>query len=162
MIRPPPRSTLFPYTTLFRSPRIGGGPLVFSLTPTPPAADLVPAAGLSAQILGGGAATQIGADGPLRIADIAPGLRTLRRSAEHTSEPQSRQYLACRLLLEKKQIVLILRLLYDDSHAFRDLVALHPRLSAQHAYYPAVTSTSYYHNVITVRHYSHRSPLPSY
>src|SRR5476651_2695030 len=67
MIRRPPRSTLFPYTTLFRSP------------PDPSGA--VPA-------------RESAADGhPCR----------LRRSEEHTSELQSRQYLVCRLLLEKKK-----------------------------------------------------------
>src|SRR5258707_7244839 len=68
MIRRPPRSTLFPYTTLFRS----------GLWPGPPFQ--------SARIPG--AFQSIG-----------------RRSEEHTSELQSRQYLVCRLLLEKKNTV---------------------------------------------------------
>src|SRR3712207_7420797 len=85
MIRRPPRSTLFPYTTLFRSSRIGwmpGGRRRVS-TPwwkTPP---------ISPQTLT--------SRGGLRV------LRVLRRSEEHTSELQSRQYLVCRLLLEKKK-----------------------------------------------------------
>src|SRR5581483_3870448 len=65
MIRLPPRSTLFPYTTLFRS-----GPTSTTTSP-----------------------------------DSTPASRTIRRivrSEEHTSELQSRQYLVCRLLLEKK------------------------------------------------------------
>src|SRR2546430_3832193 len=73
MIRRPPRSTLFPYTTLFRSR--GGGPG----TPVP----------------GGGRVDAAGA-GP-------PGQRLRRRSEEHTSELQSQSNLVCRLLLEKKK-----------------------------------------------------------
>src|SRR3712207_8491477 len=86
MIRRPPRSTLFPYTTLFRSRRPQPGRLV-----APPQGGDRPGA---AQGEGqGGAATE-------------PGRRRQRagpRSEEHTSELQSRQYLVCRLLLEKKK-----------------------------------------------------------
>src|SRR3712207_7102498 len=77
MIRRPPRSTLFPYTTLFRSQRLGGA---------------VPA-GVGevrprlARAVGG------------QLDAVAVGVR----SEEHTSELQSRQYLVCRLLLEKKK-----------------------------------------------------------
>src|SRR5437762_11093788 len=75
MMRRPPRSTLFPYTTLFRSrwrpPRPPGGP--------PPAAPPPPGTGWPAS--------------------PAP------RSEEHTSELQSPMYLVCRLLLEKKNII---------------------------------------------------------
>src|SRR3712207_8994095 len=83
MIRRPPRSTLFPYTTLFRSRRGGGAP----------------------------AGARQGGCGPgSRSARIAPRPRCAEatnmthpgRSEEHTSELQSRQYLVCRLLLEKK------------------------------------------------------------
>src|SRR3712207_7642423 len=94
MIRRPPRSTLFPYTTLFRSARL---PLaVVVLRPSPPR--------------------------PMRHDATLPALRTAPREAdegserrelvtapaadrseEHTSELQSRQYLVCRLLLEKKK-----------------------------------------------------------
>src|SRR2546429_1258371 len=80
MIRRPPRSTLFPYTTLFRSVllmEMGGRPL---------------RAGAS---LGAG----VGAS-----AHCADGMRTVERSEEHTSELQSRLHLVCRLLLEKKTI----------------------------------------------------------
>src|SRR3712207_7365779 len=87
MIRRPPRSTRFPYTTLFRS-------LVDRLV------DL----GLVERI----------ADGRLRVHDpalLVAGLQVVGlgvspeqlRSEEHTSELQSRQYLVCRLLLEKKK-----------------------------------------------------------
>src|SRR3712207_7462916 len=84
MIRRPPRSTLFPYTTLFRSPER-----------------------LRSLVVGGGVAKY-----PFEIGEVlqewieAPDLdpyRRMGRSEEHTSELQSRQYLVCRLLLEKKK-----------------------------------------------------------
>src|SRR3712207_8957904 len=93
MIRRPPRSTLFPYTTLFRS-RVTHLPV----TPRPPSRSRC------AQVCGlkftavCGSLTQLRPD---RSADGA-GLRA-ERSEEHTSELQSRQYLVCRLLLEKKK-----------------------------------------------------------
>src|SRR3712207_8472714 len=94
MIRRPPRSTLFPYTTLFRSPlRLARGAHRRRDHPR----DRL-AAGRSAAVARGGpspAALGLGADA--RRGDGAP------RSEEHTSELQSRQYLVCRLLLEKKK-----------------------------------------------------------
>src|SRR3712207_7705654 len=86
MIRRPPRSTLFPYTTLFRSPRgVRGSALTASV---------------GEAILG--ARSTIGA--PITAADELRRREAPRprRSEEHTSELQSRQYLVCRLLLEKK------------------------------------------------------------
>src|SRR2546425_4558451 len=87
MIRRPPRSTLFPYTTLFRSPeraaRAGGG-----------------GAGGRCRASPGGVARGAAA-GPAR-----PHRRRhlhVHRSEEHTSELQSLAYLVCRLLLEKKK-----------------------------------------------------------
>src|SRR3712207_7663258 len=88
MIRRPPRSTLFPYTTLFRSAcdfrevRVGGEP----------------AAGTRG--LGLANRHELSPRGP-----AGPGRSGSRRfrSEEHTSELQSRQYLVCRLLLEKKK-----------------------------------------------------------
>src|SRR3712207_7098311 len=93
MIRRPPRSTLFPYTTLFRSPGV---------------------AGAGAALLGRG---RVGHDRARRrrrrraLRPVGLGRRRLprggrrrgARSEEHTSELQSRQYLVCRLLLEKKK-----------------------------------------------------------
>src|SRR5258707_8346922 len=70
MIRRPPRSTLFPYTTLFRS--------------SPPPSGLARGRGMRAEAQACRRAVR-------------------RRSEEHTSELQSRQYLVCRLLLEKKK-----------------------------------------------------------
>src|SRR3712207_7197118 len=90
MIRRPPRSTLFPYTTLFRSVerRLG------QHQPGLDAVDLV--ARLADVVLGA-----LG----LRAQTLALGLErgVELRSEEHTSELQSRQYLVCRLLLEKKK-----------------------------------------------------------
>src|SRR3712207_8261657 len=96
MIRRPPRSTLFPYTTLFRS-QAGNIPLATALA---------------------GNITALGAFARLNNTNLAPGLPSVNfsaapftnsgfsnfalRSEEHTSELQSRQYLVCRLLLEKK------------------------------------------------------------
>src|SRR3712207_8955297 len=81
MIRRPPRSTLFPYTTLFRSDVYGGDidqvdTMVGLLSETPPPG--------------------------FAFSDTAFRLFILMRSEEHTSELQSRQYLVFRLLLEKK------------------------------------------------------------
>src|SRR3712207_7417187 len=76
MIRRPPRSTLFPYTTLFRSLETGADRIY--LTPVLP--------------------------GVMAMAAPDPLTTTCSsRSEEHTSELQSRQYLVCRLLLEKKK-----------------------------------------------------------
>src|SRR3712207_7600418 len=88
MIRRPPRSTLFPYTTLFRSNHL--------VTLVAETADLLRAAGV-------GSPTRVLA--PLLTAALDNGLRRgdRGRSEEHTSELQSRQYLVCRLLLEKKK-----------------------------------------------------------
>src|SRR3712207_7307929 len=94
MIRRPPRSTLFPYTTLFRSVLHGG-----TQHPDRFAANLV--AGphrvleLVCQLL-------LDVRGHM-LAPSRPGRRVCGRSEEHTSELQSRQYLVCRLLLEKKK-----------------------------------------------------------
>src|SRR5436305_9091748 len=78
MIRPPPRSTLFPYTTLFRSP---SSRKIDSRRAAPCAAS------------------------PAICADSASASARLawNRSEEHTSELQSRPHLVCRLLLEKKK-----------------------------------------------------------
>src|SRR3712207_7210818 len=89
MIRRPPRSTLFPYTTLFRSD-------------------------VHRHVLGIGSVEPIVLEGQVgraalhhahAIREAGRGIQLLRRarSEEHTSELQSRQYLVCRLLLEKKK-----------------------------------------------------------
>src|SRR3712207_8434178 len=93
MIRRPPRSTLFPYTTLFRSRGSRGRwvealPVWLSTTESPRLA--AKAAGYVRDRL-------------LKQAYACPGRTAYLRSEEHTSELQSRQYLVCRLLLEKKK-----------------------------------------------------------
>src|SRR3712207_6914862 len=90
MIRRPPRSTLFPYTTLFRSEEQGHGP----------------AFGDPEQ--GGTLAIDRVHDGSEVVHPLLQGRHATNpvgepRSEEHTSELQSRQYLVCRLLLEKKK-----------------------------------------------------------
>src|SRR3712207_8670824 len=93
MIRRPPRSTLFPYTTLFRS-RDGD-------EAGQPQGQARGAGGHHEQdLLGGVRRRRDGVRGEGRDRD---GLRESLRSEEHTSELQSRQYLVCRLLLEKKK-----------------------------------------------------------
>src|SRR3712207_8365648 len=95
MIRRPPRSTLFPYTTLFRSRvRLDAAALLGAVAVRLPglrARRRADAAG------GGRGAGDAAADPALHAAAGAA------RSEEHTSELQSRQYLVCRLLLEKKK-----------------------------------------------------------
>src|SRR3712207_7490694 len=92
MIRRPPRSTLFPYTTLFRS-------LHFLLgIPLPDPLD-----GVREELLLGVADAVPGPAAEQVLVLVPLGLQRLGRSEEHTSELQSRQYLVCRLLLEKKK-----------------------------------------------------------
>src|SRR2546429_6422122 len=90
MIRRPPRSTLFPYTTLFRSAHAA-------------------AVGLGAPVEHAVEAAEQPAEGPVHAARqrvlgrIVAAQQQGRRSEEHTSELQSRLHLVCRLLLEKKK-----------------------------------------------------------
>src|SRR3712207_8666736 len=92
MIRRPPRSTLFPYTTLFRSP-----------------VDLE-LAKVEREVADPGVADGEGDRlGEARVADVVGDEPAGGRSEEHTSELQSRQYLVCRLLLEKKKYIKILK-----------------------------------------------------
>src|SRR2546429_6642077 len=102
MIRRPPRSTLFPYTTLFRS--------------------------LHGQ--GSEAAARAGRRGGGRVGHALPeGGAAARRSEEHTSELQSRLHLVCRLLLEKKKKHQKLHrgsCRHSPSHPNTDQVIVHP------------------------------------
>src|SRR3712207_8367270 len=97
MIRRPPRSTLFPYTTLFRSHdrRTAVGEQVVD--------PLARVAGVDRYVRAAGLQDAEQADDGLRTAPRAQSDQDVGpRSEEHTSELQSRQYLVCRLLLEKK------------------------------------------------------------
>src|SRR5258707_15826712 len=85
MIRRPPRSTLFPYTTLFRSNLLAK--LDMKVDPATTVGDVL-------------------LNGVLSLEDFQREHSVEQRSEEHTSELQSRQYLVCRLLLEKKKKML--------------------------------------------------------
>src|SRR2546421_4914321 len=91
MIRRPPRSTLFPYTTLFRSSVLGPIGRPFAAHPERP----------RTLLLGGG----VGIPPMVFLAEWlrADGGAVWKRSEEHTSELQSRSDIVCRLLLEKKK-----------------------------------------------------------
>src|SRR3712207_7235803 len=99
MIRRPPKSPLFPYTTLSRSRVAAAGP----------AECLAQGAGhdvhpvLDAEKLRGAGAGRT--DEPDGMGVVDHDQRVVARSEEHTSELQSRQYLVCRLLLEKKKLL---------------------------------------------------------
>src|SRR3712207_8705170 len=102
MIRRPPRSTLFPYTTLFRSHTqlaraVAGEKVALDHA----VAHDVARRGRHAFVVERSAAHPAENERILAHADV------LRRSEEHTSELQSRQYLVCRLLLEKKKRTII-------------------------------------------------------
>src|SRR3712207_8735832 len=100
MIRRPPRSTLFPYTTLFRSADRGSEDAVSLVLGQHPAG--AKHALLDTRRLE--VAEEERAVAHNRPADVAAKLvLVVGRSEEHTSELQSRQYLVCRLLLEKKK-----------------------------------------------------------
>src|SRR2546430_10282041 len=87
MIRRPPRSTLFPYTTLFRSAQAQAD---CGLVPRPAAEAIARAC----------------AQAPLTCEGVVEQARASGRSEEHTSELQSQSNLVCRLLLEKKKTTL--------------------------------------------------------
>src|SRR3712207_7403984 len=94
MIRRPPRSTLFPYTTLFRS--LGEALLVRVLGRVD---EVLREMGCVRAVLAQD--VEVSVEG--RRDDVERLVLALDRSEEHTSELQSRQYLVCRLLLEKKK-----------------------------------------------------------
>src|SRR2546429_7134844 len=100
MIRRPPRSTLFPYTTLFRSSDSGR------------------------RGRGRGRTNGRGLCGaPRGQPAVAAGTGQVRRSEEHTSELQSRLHLVCRLLLEKKNMGSWLRVAADGDGALHELIS---------------------------------------
>src|SRR5690348_17587776 len=89
MIRPPPRSTLFPYTTLFRSERLAAGVHHGVRDLEGPRVDAV---------------QRLHAHGGAHLRPGVAPRRLAPRSEEHTSELQSPVHLVCRLLLEKKKL----------------------------------------------------------
>src|SRR5437764_8562303 len=93
MIRRPPRSTLFPYTTLFRSE---GGEVARAYA-------VDDAGNHAAEGEGGNEADHHADQGGLHALRDDEGRNVTKRSEEHTSELQSPMYLVCRLLLEKKK-----------------------------------------------------------
>src|SRR3712207_8066437 len=100
MIRRPPRSTLFPYTTLFRSPD------EFARHGVEAVRRAVEGRRVDLALRHDGRRDDIAGDGALPDVPARPQVcaeQAVARSEEHTSELQSRQYLVCRLLLEKKK-----------------------------------------------------------
>src|SRR3712207_7710824 len=101
MIRRPPRSTLFPYTTLFRSMYFATGECTWVIIVTCVIAGIL--AEISRKILGyNNPKGEIVSSGLICVGFVG-SILPMWRSEEHTSELQSRQYLVCRLLLEKKK-----------------------------------------------------------
>src|SRR3712207_7514700 len=100
MIRRPPRSTLFPYTTLFRSSSLAGASANRRVTGT--------GAGRPSRRASATAAAST-------TDESRPPEKETARSEEHTSELQSRQYLVCRLLLEKKKTPISSAFLFIDN-----------------------------------------------
>src|SRR3712207_8993428 len=99
MIRRPPRSTLFPYTTLFRSQADDGAHRHFERAARVADGPKAPQARRAL----GGLGLHARRSGPVFAARAGHPRTVRQRSEEHTSELQSRQYLVCRLLLEKKK-----------------------------------------------------------
>src|SRR3712207_7321300 len=131
MIRRPPRSTLFPYTTLFRSTFNVGAIEGFANRFTDHGGGTSGLAG-AASGLAGAASGLAGGSFAHRILD--------HRSEEHTSELQSRQYLVCRLLLEKKKKL--------DTHT-------HVILAISHQFGLIFHCTIYTHNFSRHHDFSH-------
>src|SRR5207244_5130534 len=94
IVRPPPLSTLFPYTTLFRSPVVVIGAIVVhhDQQRNPVLCRHPQRTRVEHEVAVG-----------LQVDDQAPGVAVRERSEEHTSELQSPDHLVCRLLLEKKK-----------------------------------------------------------
>src|SRR3712207_8780923 len=102
MIRRPPRSTLFPYTTLFRSTGDLNSARTIRVGPDWLSRGSIPLVILTPRV----------SVSLMCTSSVIPLARSVARSEEHTSELQSRQYLVCRLLLEKKKHTIK----FDASH----------------------------------------------
>src|SRR2546429_6571601 len=114
MIRRPPRSTLFPYTTLFRSRETAPHPATGSVRIEYPCRSDLAKTGSS-----NSNSNRCAGRSPPIAGKVAPA-RVFDRSEEHTSELQSRLHLVCRLLLEKKKNV------HREESNNPPLVAAHP------------------------------------
>src|SRR3712207_7785586 len=101
MIRRPPRSTLFPYTTLFRS----GKYMLEQFARVPVEVDYASEFRYRDPVIN---------ERTLLVVISQSGETADTRSEEHTSELQSRQYLVCRLLLEKKNMLTQLNFIYNQ------------------------------------------------
>src|SRR3712207_8079695 len=116
MIRRPPRSTLFPYTTLFRSEGTYHPPILL---------EELGDGRLHVDLRLGGENLLLEGPNHLQarpVSNVAePPVRVRSRSEEHTSELQSRQYLVCRLLLEKKKDGPLTQIKVDTEYHRRNL-----------------------------------------
>src|SRR3712207_8425900 len=101
MIRRPPRSTLFPYTTLFRSDVQAGDEIAVPIVEEELRVGKreVDRGGVRVDV----DVEEVPVEEQVSVRDETVRVERRRRSEEHTSELQSRQYLVCRLLLEKKK-----------------------------------------------------------
>src|SRR5688572_31442399 len=102
MLRQPPRSTLFPYTTLFRSRSVGNATTIAPVSGRECLAWQLELGASSHRGRGSLLLVDAGTAGLMLENDRDP-VRLLARSEEHTSELQSQSNLVCRLLLEKKK-----------------------------------------------------------
>src|SRR5690348_17985100 len=100
MIRRPPRSTLFPYTTLFRSGMVGLGRMGGNIV---------------RRLMRQGHSGVVFDRNPKAVSELAGEGATAARSEEHTSELQSPVHLVCRLLLEKKKKKKYIKTVYRSS-----------------------------------------------
>src|SRR3712207_7828575 len=142
MIRRPPRSTLFPYTTLFRSGLANYVQLVVLLAGSVMVLRMLSTSERRMQMLVTVAAYALLLGAIVTVPALQP------RSEEHTSELQSRQYLVCRLLLEKKKT--------EYPHLY-DIHVRRPRLDARPSQYDfaasiAVTLSLSYTNITTLKY----------
>src|SRR5436305_9886828 len=118
MLSRPPSSTLFPYTTLFRSSGMGAQPHCHRGRVAPNGSS-----DGERPVMGKGGSQTVSTVPDAGTQDYVSRMRELARSEEHTSELQSRPHLVCRLLLEKKKLQYILGELAlpgRPPHQFRD------------------------------------------
>ena len=108
MIQRPPRSTLFPYTSLFRSPRVSPAEIASESPALLASVSPAEIASESPAVIASVSPAEIASESPAVIANVPPAEiasespAVIARSEAHTSELQALTYLVCRLLLEKK------------------------------------------------------------